>query len=236
MDEKTVANTAGRNVAYQFSLGSLMLIVIWLATGLALIRLVPVLGGLYFISSLPAVTRTWRFTVLRKIAGHQLGNWAVARAFVKSQEIVALMTATAIAVAVVALAAGCMWTMVIATRCSRIVAGISARLAHPIVRFLRRTAAAAAWLAGIALRAFRRGPLCLTLPWGVLLLACAVVSAATTTALTGIVSVIAGVRILADGFARTRRIAQKAGRRIWLSTAVLMQAEGNLLRVYRLRT
>ena len=236
MDEKPVANTAARNVAYQFSLGSLMLIVIWLATVLALIRLVPLLGGLYFISSLPAVARTWRFTVGRKIAGHQLGNWAVVRAFLKSQEIVALLTATAIAVAVGALAAGCMWSLVIATRCSRIVAGILARLAHLLGRLVCRTAPAASWLADVALRASRREPLCLTLPCGVILLACAVVSGAATAALTGIISVIAGIRILADGFASTRGIAQGAGRRLWLNTAVLVQAEGNLLRVYRMTT
>ena len=217
--------------SFQFSLGSLLLIMIWLSAGLGLMRLTPWIGVPYVLATLPAVIRTCRYARRSEIDGLQLNNRARVRVFLQSLEIVARLATTSLALVASLLSAACVWVLIAATRCCRHVASVIAPLSGPVNRLLRRIAPAGNRYAKMAFRAFsqRRGVIVL---WGAILLACAVLTVGSSIALAGLVAVLTTIEFVATQIAKARAAGERLGRLTLRSTTSLLAADNKLLWKY----
>jgi hypothetical protein len=219
----------GPRAARQFGLSSLMLIMLWLALGLALARLALPAGLFYAAATLPTLLRTVRVISHHKAAGQAVSHRTLAATFLLSLKMVGLLTITTVAAVCVMFAAACFWGLVVAAQGSRSMARAFFSLGRLLQRFARRAASATRTLFATAVRGCRR-PLWLVIaPYRMTILAGSLMSA---VALAAMVVAVWLLQIAFDGFSRLERWLRFArdGGLAW--TRLLAAADRRLLRAY----
>jgi hypothetical protein len=223
--------TANKSAATrQFGLAALMLIMLWLAAGLGLARIVLALGILYYVATLPALARTCRRVRLGKRAGQPVSNAALVSTFLHSLKMVVLLATTSLAALLGACLVACVWCLLVATKASRLLARAFSGLAQPFDRLTRWTFSATRRVAAATLRGCSRRTFVLTAPWRMAALACSLVSAVV---LLGSLVVVWTVRTGFDRFARMDRLTLFLRDRFVLWTTALVAADRQLLRTYQ---
>jgi hypothetical protein len=211
----------------QFGLAALMLIMLWLAAGLALMRIALPFGLVYYFATLPAVARTCRQVSQGKRAGRLIRNTALVSTFLHSVQMVVLLVIMSLTALLGGCAVTCVWCLQIAAQVSRVVGTILARFLRPVDQWTRWTfAVSGRFAAGFRVR--RR--FLISAPWRITALACSLASA---LALLGSLIVVGMARVLCDGLARTRHPLLSLRERFAKWTAAVVAADRRVLRTFR---